>query len=91
MSRATSKSGAATQDVLQRLAALESDVARLKSTRGGPRKPMGKWWHEIAGAFDSDPVYAEICREGEKWRRLQRSGNGKSAAPKKAGVGRAHS
>jgi hypothetical protein len=37
-----------------------------------PDKSRSTWWKELAGKFDGDPVFADIVREGRKWRNSQR-------------------
>lgn len=55
-----------------RLAALENEVARLRSrveTEAG--KP---WWERIAGTFANDAVYARAMKLGQQYRRSLKSG-----------------
>jgi hypothetical protein len=55
-----------------RVAALEHEVARLRSAleseRGG-RKP---WWEQITGSFAQDRMYKEAMRLGQEQRRAQK-------------------
>ena len=44
----------------KRLTALESEVARLKSTP----KPKNLWWNQIAGVFANDPLFEQAIRHG---------------------------
>jgi hypothetical protein len=51
-----------------RVAALEAEVARLKSkieTVATPEKP---WWEQIWGSFADDPCYEEAMRLGREYR-----------------------
>ena len=57
-----------TANLLQRLEALEAEVARLKNRldqKGDRTKP---WWKQIAGTFEGDSYYAEAMRLGRKYR-----------------------
>jgi hypothetical protein len=64
-----------TADLLCRLAQLEATVARMQqgvqasSEGSGASRP---WWRELAGRFDGDPIFAEVVREGRRWRQAQR-------------------
>jgi hypothetical protein len=52
----------------ERVAALEEEVAKLKSKLEGPEasKP---WWERIAGTFQDDPVYEQAMKLGQQYRR----------------------
>jgi len=55
-----------------RVAALEHEVARLRSaleSEQGGRKP---WWEQIAGSFARDRIYKEAMRLGQEQRRAHR-------------------
>jgi hypothetical protein len=58
--------------VEERLALLESEVARIK--RRLERSPAASqpWWHEIAGTFADDPAFDEAMALGRKYREAQR-------------------
>jgi hypothetical protein len=51
----------------QRVAALEAEVARLKSKleEWGAMTP---WWEQIAGTFQNDPIYERAMRLGRQYR-----------------------
>lgn len=62
----------ATTSVEDRLATLETEVARLKKVlpeSAAARKP---WWEEIRGIFKDDPHYEEAMRLGREWRAAQK-------------------
>ncbi|MGN6367312.1 MAG: hypothetical protein ACTHN5_03535 [Phycisphaerae bacterium] len=60
----------------KRLAALEAEVASLKSSS----KSKPQWWNKIAGVFADDPAFDEAMRLGRKWRESE---NRKSLRRKK--------
>jgi hypothetical protein len=67
--------GETTTDILRRVAKLEAEVARIKRderARNTKSPAPTEWWRELAGRFDGDPIFAEVVREGRKWRRSQR-------------------
>jgi hypothetical protein len=51
----------------QRVAALEAEVATLKSKleEWGTMTP---WWEQIAGTFQNDPIYERAMRLGQQYR-----------------------
>jgi hypothetical protein len=53
-----------TTEIKKRLAALEAEVATLKSSRTS----KNRWWDKIAGAFANNPVFDEATANGRKWR-----------------------
>ena len=57
----------------ERVAALEKEVAHLKSDltdrADGDSTP---WWQKHLGAFKDDPYYEEAMRLGAKYRQSQR-------------------
>ena len=67
--------GETTMDILRRVAKLEAEVERLKRderARNTEGPAAAEWWRELAGRFDGDAIFAEVVREGRKWRRSQR-------------------
>jgi len=60
----------------KRVAALEEELARLKSKveRFDASKP---WWERIAGTFEEDPVYEKAMELGREYRRSLRRRPGK--------------
>ena len=52
----------------KRVAALEEELARLKTKVEGPRGAE-PWWERIAGTFQDDPVYEEAMKLGRQYRR----------------------
>jgi hypothetical protein len=62
-----------TEQLALRLTDLELEVARLKEQRALP--PAGQpahWWHDIAGRYDGDHIFAQIAKGGRVWRRATR-------------------
>ena len=60
----------------RRVDVLDAEVAKLKREKANGSQGQRKWWEEIAGHFDGDPVFDEIVKEGRKWRRSQRPNKG---------------
>jgi hypothetical protein len=58
----------ASVDLEQRVAALEAEVARIKSELGTASGRQYPSWEEIAGTFADDPAFEEAMRLGRKWR-----------------------
>lgn len=50
----------------ERVAYLEAEVARLKSKVEGVNS--GAWWEQIVGAFADNPDYDEAMRLGREYR-----------------------
>lgn len=56
----------------ERIAALESEVARIKTRLPEPgTESTIPWWEEIRGTFKDDPLYLEAMRLGREWREAQ--------------------
>lgn len=51
-----------------RVAALETEVARLKSQLNAPTKTKASWLDSIWGSFANDPIYDEAMRLGRQYR-----------------------
>ena len=61
-------------DLRRRVDALDSEVTLLKRKLGEKEPRRTKmWWQELAGKFDDDPVFAEVVKEGRKWRQSQQA------------------
>lgn len=52
----------------QRVAALENELARLKSKVEGSESGSKPWWERIAGTFENDPVYEQAMKLGREYR-----------------------
>jgi hypothetical protein len=52
----------------QRVAALEEELAKLKSKLEG-RDASKPWWERIAGTFQDDSVYEQAMKLGRQYRR----------------------
>jgi hypothetical protein len=57
----------------ERVAALETEVARLKQERANEVQPKKPWWEQIRGTFKNDPDYIEAMRLGREHRESLRS------------------
>lgn len=57
-------------DLAQRVAALELEIHVLKERLDVPTQ--SKDWRQTVGAFDNDEVFAEMVKEGRKFRDEQR-------------------
>jgi hypothetical protein len=64
-----------TAQLERRVAALEEEMARLKS-QVGQTDASKPWWERIAGSFKDDPVYEKAMKLGRQYRRSQRPGAG---------------
>lgn len=51
-----------------RVAALETEVARLKQLLGESIESKKHWGDEISGAFANDPAFEEAMRLGREYR-----------------------
>ena len=58
----------ATLSLEQRVAALESEMARLRERLEGQGPPADPWWENVWGAFANDPALHEAARLGREWR-----------------------
>jgi hypothetical protein len=52
----------------KRLAALETEVAKLKEHNGAKASDNRPWWHKIYGIFEGDPHFLEAVELGRKYR-----------------------
>jgi hypothetical protein len=52
----------------ERVAALETEVARLKAKVEGDSSTKEPWWKEIWGTFANDPMFLEAMRFGREYR-----------------------
>jgi hypothetical protein len=55
----------------QRVAALETEVARLKRKLEA-QETIRPWWEQIAGTFENDPLYERAMRLGQHYRQSLR-------------------
>jgi hypothetical protein len=60
-----------TSQLIQRVAALEAEVTKLKSQMEAMQTPQ-PWWEQIAGTFQNDPMYEEAMRLGRQYRQSLR-------------------
>jgi hypothetical protein len=56
-----------------RIAALENEVARLRTDFESERGEGRPWWEQIAGTFAQDRLYKQAMKLGQQQRRAQRS------------------
>lgn len=74
-----------TAQLEERLMALETEVAQLKSRLADSAKPNEEatddlpWWEKIAGRFANDPIYDEAMALGRAYRESLRPKPRKSA------------
>jgi hypothetical protein len=59
-------------EIEQRLLALERTVAHLQVQQGRSGDLSRRWWVDDAGRFADDPVFDEIVRLGQAYRRSLR-------------------
>ncbi len=52
----------------KRVAAVEEELARLKSKVQGMETPK-PWWERISGTFENDPVYEQAMKLGRQYRK----------------------
>jgi hypothetical protein len=57
----------ASTTLAERVAALEAEVARLKSKIEAVDSPK-PWWEQIAGTFQNDPIYDQAMWLGRQYR-----------------------
>jgi hypothetical protein len=62
----------AASNLEQRVAALETELARLKAKVDSPSGEAAPWWEKVWGAFAGDPDFVEAMRLGRKYRESQR-------------------
>ena len=58
----------------RRVALLEQEVQRLKTTLALAQFPSAlPWWERLAGRFADDPLFDEMVAAGQAYRRAQNS------------------
>jgi hypothetical protein len=63
---------AARATLARRVAVLEQEVQRLKTTLVHPQLPSAlPWWERLAGCFADDPLFDEMVAAGQAYRRAQ--------------------
>lgn len=60
-----------TESIEDRVAALETEVARLKEKFEGNQTPG---WKKFVGAFGDDPLFEKAMKYGRQYRESQRPG-----------------
>jgi hypothetical protein len=59
-----------TQQLEERLATLEQEMAQIKHVLADQGERQSKpWWEKIAGSFADDPDFDEAERLGREWRK----------------------
>lgn len=56
----------------ERVAALDTEVARLKQERPNEAQSKKPWWEQIRGTFKNDPDCIEAMRLGREYREALR-------------------
>ena len=56
----------------KRVAALETEIRKLRQQLRQLAPDPRPWWEKIYGTFESDPAHEEAMKLGAKWRRAQR-------------------
>lgn len=56
----------------QRLEALEREVRSLRAAVKKKSKKEKPWWERLAGTFKDDPLFDEMVKAGEKYRKSLR-------------------
>lgn len=61
------------QTLEERVATLENEIAKLKSTASNSNRHADDvpWWEAIAGVFENDPHFEEAMRLGREYRLSQ--------------------
>jgi hypothetical protein len=62
----------ATSRLEERLAALESEVARLREDLECLDRPAQPWWNQIVGTFADDPAFEKASELGRRYRKSLR-------------------
>ena len=58
----------------QRLEALEREVRLLRAAVKGQGEREKPWWERFGGTFKDDPLFAEMVKAGQRYRKsLRRS------------------
>lgn len=60
------------QELENRIAVLEAEVALLKNKVEKKSEPKKAWWEERIGTFADDPAHEEAMRLGREYRLSQR-------------------
>jgi hypothetical protein len=75
----------AVPEIELRIAALESEVARLKQRLEEPAESKRHWVDDVYGAFANDPDFLEAMRLGRKYRESLRPKSAKRASKRATG------
>jgi hypothetical protein len=65
-----------------RVAALESDIKKLKSLIGVSKRAPMPWWEQISGVFADDPTFEKAKKLGREFRESLRPGKRTVAKPR---------
>jgi len=57
------------QQLEERVATLEAELAQLKQMLSGVLQKKAPWWSKVAGSFEDDPTFDEASHLGEEWRK----------------------
>jgi hypothetical protein len=61
-----------TSTIEQRLEALEREVRLLRAAVRGKGKKEKPWWERFGGTFKDDPLFDEMVKAGQRYRRSSR-------------------
>jgi hypothetical protein len=61
------------EQVEERLAILEAEVAQLKQQLAVKTSDNSPWWDKIVGSFANDPAYEEAMKLGREYRQSLRA------------------
>lgn len=53
----------------KRVEALERELRKMKSTIAKAQESREPWWKTLAGAFKDDPLFDEIVKAGQAYRK----------------------
>lgn len=58
-----------TTSLEQRVATLETELAKVKQILATSTPSQSPWWLKVAGSMETDPTFDEVVKLGEEWRK----------------------